>query len=186
MSPRDVPELLTEDCGHPSCVTAAQIQACLGQRIRTDGIRVFVPGTPAPQGSKRYLGTRNGKTRAIESSAKTLAPWRADIRAAFTDPDRPRHPITGPVAVELVFVLARPKGHYRTGRNAHLLRDSAPITPAGTPDVDKLSRAVLDAIGSAKTVWVDGAQVTDLHATKRYTELGEKPGCHIHIREVAR
>lgn len=92
----------------------------------------------------------------------------------------------GQVAWEPVFVMPRPKSHYRTGRNAHLLRDSAPTAPAGKPDVDKLSRAVLDAISSTKTVWGDDAQVTDLHAIKRYTELGEKPGCHIHIREVAR
>jgi Holliday junction resolvase RusA-like endonuclease len=152
------------DCGHPHCVTAT-------------GIRVFVAGKPAPQGSKRYLGGG----RVIESSAKTLAPWRADVRDAFTEPDRPRHPLIGPVAVALVFVLARPKGHYRTGRNAHLLRDSAPTAPAGKPDIDKLSRAVLDAIGSAKTVWVDDSQVADLHAIKRYAELGEATGCHIHI-----
>src|SRR5690606_30582546 len=43
-------------------------------------ITFFVAGTPAPQGSKRYLGNRGGKGITVESSER-VAPWRADIRA---------------------------------------------------------------------------------------------------------
>jgi hypothetical protein len=32
-----------------------------------------------------------------------------------------------------MFSIPRPKSHYRTGRNAHLLKDILPIAPAKTP-----------------------------------------------------
>lgn len=145
---------------------------------------VFVPGTPAPQGSKRpFRNQHSGKIQMVESS-KHVKSWRGDIRDKLLDPAGERARIDGPVRVHLVFVMARPKGHFRTGRNAHLLRDSAPEHPTGKPDADKLARAVLDAIGSAG-VWKDDAQVIDLHATKRYAggagAQAELSGVHIVI-----
>jgi hypothetical protein len=39
-------------------------------------------GTPATQGSKRYLGvTKAGRGRVVETSSKT-APWRSDVQGA--------------------------------------------------------------------------------------------------------
>ncbi|HKS46334.1 MAG TPA: RusA family crossover junction endodeoxyribonuclease [Amycolatopsis sp.] len=150
----------------------------------TDVLTVFVAGDPKPQGSKRALrNPHSGKIQMIESS-KHVKTWRGDIRDALLDPTGERPRIDGAVRVHLVFVMPRPKNHFRTGRNAHLLRDSAPEYPTGTPDADKLARAVLDAIGSAG-VWRDDAQVIDLHATKRYAGGGgstaECAGVHIII-----
>lgn len=137
-----------------------------------DHLDVFVPGDPKPQGSKRpFRNPHSGKIQLVESSTKVKT-WRGDIRDALLNLDRPA--IGGPVAVRLAFVMARPKSHYRTGRNAHLLRDTAPKLPAGKPDIDKLARAVLDAISSAG-VWGDDCQVTSLHATKIYGWGGSVP-----------
>jgi hypothetical protein len=41
-------------------------------------------------------------------------------------------PITGPVRVWVRFTFTRPPSHYRTGRNAHLVRDAAPTSPAAS------------------------------------------------------
>lgn len=67
--------------------------------------------------------------------------------------------LDGPLAFEVTFVLQRPKSHYRTGRNAHLLRDSAPRFPATMPDSLKLRRAVEDSLKS--TVYRDDALIVD-------------------------
>lgn len=138
-------------------------------------IEIVVRGTPAPQGSKRHIG--NG--RMIESS-KAVGPWREAVRAqaqaAVTEP------MTGPVKIVLWFYLQRPKGHYRTGRNAHLLRDGAPGRPAGTPDLDKLTRAVLDGLTQGGA-WKDDGQVVTLLAAKIYAD-GMPSGCKIEITEV--
>lgn len=148
-------------------------------RDAPSGLVVFVPGKPAPQGSKRLLGTSGGKSIAVESS-KAVAPWRADVRDELLK-HHSGPALDGPLAVTLTFFLARPKSHYRTGRNAHLLRESAPELPAGRcGDVDKLARAVLDAVGSAG-VWNDDSQVVNLSAAKNYTSPGVKPGAWITI-----
>lgn len=141
-------------------------------------IAAFVPGVPRPQGSKRpFRNQHSGKIAMVESS-KHVKTWRDDIRGALLDRLPAAAPFTCPVSVRLVFTMPRPKGHYRTGRNAHLLRDTAPPLPIGKPDVDKLIRAVLDAVGSAG-VYVDDSQVTQVLGIKRY---GRTPGVLIEIR----
>lgn len=129
---------------------------------------VFVSGKPAPQGSKRYLGAG----RPLVESSKAVEPWRADIRGTIARQfDQP--PVAGAVAVDLEFVLHRPVGTPKRATPAAVKR----------PDLDKLDRAVLDAITSAG-VLVDDSQVIDLHSTKRLAEIGETTGCRIVVREV--
>jgi Holliday junction resolvase RusA-like endonuclease len=116
----------------------------------------FVAGTPAPQGSKRFLGVRGGHAVLVESS-RALGSWRADVRAAFTGAGT----IAGPVVVEVVFRLPRP---------ASVSVKRRPL-PTVRPDVDKLCRAVLDALTSAG-VYGDDAQVVRLVASKEYVTPG--------------
>jgi crossover junction endodeoxyribonuclease RusA len=147
---------------------------------------VTVYGVPAPQGSKRAIRNQHtGRIQQVESSAK-VAPWRADVRQAVLDASNGSGPTLRPVTVRVDFVLPRPKGHYRTGRYAGMLRDSAPAHPAGKPDLDKLVRAVLDAIGSTGAVWHDDSQVIDIEAGKHYPSVTtlDRPGAIIHISEV--
>lgn len=133
-------------------------------------LAVFVPGKPAPQGSKRYLGNRGGKGVTVESST-AVAPWRADIREhvlARRDHDTP--PLNGPVCVHLEFVLPRPTSTPKRRTPPAIKR----------PDLDKLTRAVLDALGAAG-VWRDDSQVTHLYVTKRLARFDEITGCAIAI-----
>jgi Holliday junction resolvase RusA-like endonuclease len=141
-------------------------------------ITIEVRGLPAPQGSKRHVG--HG---IMVESSKAVGPWREAVRAEtqralesilFAGRDLP--PTGGPMAMTATFYLPRPKSHYRTGRNAHLLRESAPPFPAGRPDLDKLLRALLDGL-TAGGVWQDDSQVVQLAAAKDYGE----PGCILTI-----
>ncbi|MFT4295758.1 MAG: RusA family crossover junction endodeoxyribonuclease, partial [Micropruina sp.] len=131
----------------------------------------FVEGRPAPQGSHAYRGHRGGKPILTESS-KYVAPWRETIKLAAA-----RHGgmlPAGPVAVELDFLLPRPQ------------RCPRPTPPAikRVGDLDKLVRAVLDAITG---VWIaDDAHVTRLAATKRTAEPDETPGCAINVHTLER
>lgn len=135
---------------------------------------VFVPGLPAPQGSKRYLGVGSkGGVRMAESSKK-VEPWRADIRNAIGNQLVMRCE-NGPVAVELYFHLPRPA--------------SVPIRlreyPHVRPDLDKLVRAVLDAVGSSGQVWKDDSQVCHINAWKTYATADEPVGVQITVRSLA-
>lgn len=137
-----------------------------------------VHGLPAPQGSKKHVG--NGIM--VESSAK-VKPWRQDVKyAALEDLPAAGYPIIGPVRVQVTFYLPRPKGHYRTGRNAGLLRDSAPLFPHTKPDVDKLLRSTLDGMGEAG-VWRDDSQVVGVGMWKRYADA-VPPGAEITVEAM--
>lgn len=141
-------------------------------------VRFTVPGLPAPQGSKRVV-----RGRLIDANHAALRPYRAAVAAAaakavglpLDDPDalqgalEGHTPVREPVAVELRFGLPRPAGHWGTGRNAGVLKPSAPAYPAVKPDVDKLTRAVLDALTGV--VWVDDAQVVRLYTDKVYAAM---------------
>lgn len=125
-------------------------------------VQIRVLGRPAPQGSKRafvYRPKGGGPVKAavIESSHDRVKSWRqAVLEAASAVKAWPK--LAGPLEVSMVFVMSRPKGHYRTGRNAHLLRDSAPAYPDGKPDLSKLCRSTEDALTDAG-IWGDDAQV---------------------------
>lgn len=103
----------------------------------------------------------------VESSKK-VAPWRSVV--ALTVGEVVDAPIDGPVAVRLDFVMPRPKSTPKTR-----------ATPAATkkPDLDKLIRAILDAVTAV--AWHDDSQVVSVVASKRLAELDERPGVLVRI-----
>lgn len=136
------------------------------------GMRFYIPGLPQPQGSARAFVVA-GKARITSDNPKVKS-WRVDAKRVFQE--RITKPECGPVRVNAVFEFARPKGHFGSGRNAHLVRESAPKTHTVKPDVDKLARALLDA--GTGTLWRDDAQVVSLTVGKRYAE---QPGTWVEV-----
>jgi Holliday junction resolvase RusA-like endonuclease len=142
-------------------------------------IQLVVHGDPAPQGSKRHVG--NGVM--IESSAAKVRTWRQDVVQVGLTAGTPM--LDEALFVVMVFTAVRPKAHYRTGRNAHLLRDNAPARPIGKPDVSKLARSTEDALTTAG-VWRDDARVAEyLRLAKVYAgedrDALDVPGAVIRI-----
>ena len=137
-----------------------------------------VHGAPAPQGSKWV-----GKHGNVMESSRALGPWRQAVRAEAQSRIAPGRMFAGAVTVSLTFRMKRPASHYRTGRNAHLLRDGAPRFPAGKPDIDKLARAVLDGLTTGGA-FKDDSQVVALTVVKRYADRGEPTGCRIFIEDT--
>jgi Holliday junction resolvase RusA-like endonuclease len=135
-----------------------------------------VLGRPQPAGSKRAFRHRHANRIVVVDDAKGSRPWKQQVAGAAAAAKPDDELLAGPLVVELVFVLARPKGHYGTGRNATTVRAGAPARPITKPDVDKLSRAVMDACTGV--VWRDDAQVVDKRARKAY---GSPERCEIRI-----
>ena len=150
-------------------------------------IEIIVLGTPAPQGSKhgyavKRKGTYTGKVAQVESSSK-VKPWRMAVKYAAMDAMRVGDtPMTGAIILEVIFRLARPKGHYGTGRNAGQVKRGQPFRPNGRPDIDKLLRSTFDALGEAG-VWGDDAQVVSARASKVYADAG-RPGAMIKVTSL--
>jgi crossover junction endodeoxyribonuclease RusA len=127
-------------------------------------VTFFIPGTPAPQGSKRHVG--NG---VLIESSKHVGPWRE--RIAWFAAQNMHSRFTGAVNVRLEFVMPRPKSLPQNRTPAAIKR----------PDVDKLARACLDSLSGI--AYQDDSQVVGLHANKRIALPGEQPGCQITIQE---
>lgn len=142
-----------------------------------------IPGTPQQQGSK----TRTPQGFSREAN-RNLAPWRADAishlqAAALTQWGHAgESPITHGVHVDVMFVYVRPKAHYRTGRNANLLRDDVPLHKTSAPDTDKLQRALGDALTQAGIVR-DDCLIVRWTASKIY---GSRPYVELTVRRVDR
>lgn len=129
-------------------------------------LSVFVPGHPAPQGSKRHVGGG-----VMVESSKKVKPWRSDVRSMLLDGEgNPRARFDDAVHVHLEFIMPRPVSAPK--------RSTPPAIKK--PDLDKLTRAVFDAIGSAG-VWRDDSQVVGAIVAKRIAEIGETPGCHVTV-----
>lgn len=136
-----------------------------GVVVKPRSIVVLEGVEPAPQGSKKAFmrkvpgpgpgGKVNHPTAPptmLESSSARVKAYRKALTAAFRAHPPEAGPLVGPVETRLTFVLPRPKAHYRTGRFAALLGDNAPrwrwAWPSGRGDLDKLTRAVHDALKS--------------------------------------
>ena len=119
----------------------------------------------------------------VESSRRAK-PWRQDVkadsRAQYKGPV-----LAGPLFVEIIFWLPRPKSHYRTGKFAGELKPNAPThsVSSGSGDLDKLIRCTLDGLQAkcGGTVFEDDSQVVALVAEKRYVTATSTCGATIHI-----
>jgi|DEB0MinimDraft_6_1074348.scaffolds.fasta_scaffold00783_9 Holliday junction resolvase RusA-like endonuclease len=148
-----------------------------------DRIEFVVTGDPKPQPRARAFKMGN--------SARMYDPGTADgwkqlianeLKAVFNDfPEASQLPQGGPVQVIVDYYIKRPKGHYRTGKNADLIKESAPEFPAGKPDLDNLNKAVYDVITQTQLVWKDDSQIVIEHSTKNYAYGFQKAGAHITI-----
>lgn len=139
-----------------------------------------VLGEAKPAGSKTsgvaYKGgkplTKNGKivTFTKDSSGAPGKAWRQEVAAVARDAVMAQaiaEPLRGmPLALELVIYRPRPSAHYGSGRNAAVLKGSAPAAPITRPDVLKLARAIEDSLTSI--AWHDDSQITDERLVKRY------------------
>ena len=150
-----------------------------------------VLGIPKAKGSRHALPLRNKKTGEylkddkgnirivnIESGAEGLSRWTADVRhAAFEQYDGPL--FRGQVSITIEYRFRRPKSHYGTGRNAMKLKAKAPRYLTTKPDIDKLDRAILDALTGL--IWHDDSQVFEIRSRKQYVNEGDRPGATVSV-----
>ena len=140
-------------------------------------IDLFVEGNPKPQARPR-VSVRGGRGFAYNADSKDMQAWKKALDASLPSFGS-FGGFGGPMHVELVFRLPRPKAHNRTGKFSHLLKDSAPGDEGSRCDVDNLSKVVLDKI-TRSGYWVDDNQVVFLSVRKRWA-YSEKAGCEIRV-----
>lgn len=127
---------------------------------------------PIPiQGSVRAMRIAN-RAVVVQGGSATgrdvLAGFRADMAEDARRKGTNQHH-KGPVSVNIEAYIARPKSHYGTGRNKNTLKPNAPTYP-NTPDLDKIQRAVGDALQAAGVI-NDDSQIRRWEAGKYYGRL---------------
>jgi len=129
-------------------------------------IEFSIDGIPVPQGSMRAISI-NGRARVFHNSDKKLRIWRSAVAqaAAMALDGNPGY--DEPVNVWMEFRLPRPPS---TRREA----------PSVKPDLDKLIRAVLDALEQSGVIKND-SRVCHITAQKSYAELGSEPGMDLAV-----
>ena len=137
----------------------------------TTELVITIPGHPAPKGSLRCIGGRGGKGHVLIEDNKNTSQWRSTVAGWITRrwPAHQNADPGQPLGAEVTFTLPRPRGHYGTGRNADLIKDSAPEWPVShaTGDVDKLLRLILDALQDTPLV-PDDCAILEVTARKTF------------------
>jgi crossover junction endodeoxyribonuclease RusA len=132
---------------------------------------LFVPGLPATAGSHKSF-----KGRIVHDSARTKTWMDAVAWCAIKKYGRCCC-TTNPVGIRVVFCLPRPKGHLKKNGD---LRPSAPPCHITRPDLDKMVRAVQDALTGV--LYRDDNQVIRIEARKMYAPASEACGVHIWVK----
>jgi Holliday junction resolvase RusA-like endonuclease len=78
----------------------------------------------------------------------------------------PKHPLLGPLRVDLFLFFPHLKSHYRTGKYKGQLKENAPLWKDTGKDRDNCDKLVLDAL--TDTFWVNDSQVCDGRIIKQY------------------
>lgn len=125
-------------------------------------IEIIIPGKPIAQ--PRHRMNRAGG-RAYVPSGHPVHAWRQEIAVrARMAINSTGWKLTGPMKLELRFVMPRPKCRGKGGECPHTSR----------PDADNLSKAAKDAVKGI--CWLDDSQVVNLWAEKVVAAYGAVPG----------
>lgn len=137
-----------------------------------------VRSTPVTQGSFRVFHKRGASTciaNLVSENDAKLKQWRRLVQTQAQNAMRRANaqPFAGAVQVELIFWLPTPKVH--KGRTWPAIR--------GRNDLDKLQRAVFDAMTLAK-VYDDDGYVCRIETEKRWCGEGERPGVDVTVEAL--
>lgn len=141
---------------------AADERAARGEEGRAV-IAFTVSGDPQTKGSAKAFRHKSTGKIIVRNDNARCASWSSAVAWKARLAMGPKKPTPTPVSVTLSFTLARPK-----------------TTKLATPrlDIDKLTRAVLDALTGI--VYVDDKQVAEVTARKAWGE----PGVVIEVSET--
>lgn len=149
---------------------------------------IIVIGDPAPQGSKKFVGTNKAGRGILVESSKKVRPWRQDVVAAAmiarervgADGQRETLPaLDGPLRAKVVFTVRKPASAPKKRRTF----------PCTKPDLSKLLRSTEDALVTAGAIADDARIVEFSRLAKVYPgedpDSLDAPGVRITIEKVA-
>lgn len=153
------------------------------ERVQPD-IRFFVPGSPAPGGSKQGFaikkgGVYTGRVAIVDAGGQRTKEWRQDVAAKAVEAMKIADlaPLTGAIELELIFQMPRPKSHYRS--KGVQLKPGVPLCHITRPDLLKLARSTEDAMTGR--CYLDDGQIVKETLEKAFSD---QSGCWVILREA--
>jgi Holliday junction resolvase RusA-like endonuclease len=80
----------------------------------------------------------------------------------------PSEKMKNPIKCVLHFFCKRPKNHFKSGKNSHLLKDTSPKYNTNNKDLDNMVKFVLDALNDK--LYTDDSLIIEINCSKHYTE----------------
>lgn len=138
-------------------------------------LNIVVHELPSTQGSKKSFVDKGGHLRTVEDNRSALVVWRGAVAEAVVKAREAAglRPLQGPVAVAVTFTLPKPVSKPKR----------KPCWPLSKRDVDKLERAVFDALTTGGAFSDDGQVVEVMRQAKRFPILDAPP---VHLGTDAR
>lgn len=149
----------------------------------------FIAGIPRPKGSFKTLLNfafrawliKKGINLKAWKGAQTIGFWQNNdalkawkYQVDYVLKQIPKDPYDGAVAIDLLFMMPRPKSHYKKSGG---LTKSAARYPQTKPDEDKLQRALRDLLEGH--LYSNDSRIVDSNVSKRYAESPDKAGVYI-------
>lgn len=118
-----------------------------------------------PTAQKRHRSVRmGGFLRQFDPSGAD----KADFLSMCLK-NKPVAPIVSGINLTLKFYFQRPKSHFRSGKQSHLLKPEIPNFHTSRPDVDNLTKFVMDALNGI--YWKDDSQIHSITVEKKYSDI---------------
>lgn len=126
---------------------------------------VVIDGVPEPAGSPKVIRIKGRPAIVWQQGVK----WKRRVVKQTAEQLPDTLPILGPVRVECVFVMPKPK---------------KPMfqVPATKPDIDKLLRSTLD--GLSGLAYEDDARIIEVYSRVEYQGEEAWTGCRIRVTGV--
>lgn len=151
-------EISTEQDLLDAIAKPVQFKSVQSETDRT--IRLTILGEPTAQ--KRHRSVKMGNfVRQYDPSAADKGDFLSVVQN-----NAPEKPFDCPLMLQLTFYFTRPKSHYKTGKNAHILKDTCPSWHLSKPDSDNLAKFVMDGLN--KIFWRDDSLLCDVRIQKKY------------------
>ncbi len=138
-------------------------------------LEVVVSGVPKAQPRVRHCvrQMRDGRQLSMGYTPPVADDWKARIIQEI-DRVKPARPLSGPVRVDITWLLPRPKSACRKSD------PDGPVFCITKPDRDNLDKCILDAMTQIR-VWDNDKQVVAGTLVKLYHAKGGRPGARIRI-----
>lgn len=129
-------------------------------------IAFVVEGRPVPQGSMVAAYNRKDKvSRVHHGQGAALALWRSMVRQGAREAGATMSLL--PIRISIQFGMPRPKDQTRLSGGRYVPKEKYQYArPAHVPDIDKLLRAVADAL--TKVCYDDDRQLVEVMLSKVY------------------